>query len=65
MKWLVTILPVVVGIVGFAYVKNVDSSREALRAMAEARKALQHCETTKRKAALEAAAPTFRTAHCA
>ena len=60
MKWLVTILAAVVGILGLAYFKHVDTSSEALRVMAEARKALQHCEATKRKAALEVAAPTFR-----
>ena len=61
MKWLVTILAVVVGILGLAHVKNVDTSREALRVLAEARKALQHCEATKRKAALEAPVPTNGT----
>ena len=35
MKWLVIILAVMVGIVGFAYVKHVDTSREALRVMSE------------------------------
>ena len=61
MKWLVTILAVVVGILGLAHVKNVDTSREALRVSAEARKALQHCEDTNRKAALEAPVPTFQS----
>jgi hypothetical protein len=59
-NWMLAILTVVVGILVLAYVKHVDTSREALRAMAEARKALQHCEATKRKAALEAPAPTFQ-----
>ena len=59
-NWMLAILTVVVGILGLAYVKHVDTSREALRAMAEARKALQHCEAAKRKAALEAPAPTFQ-----
>ena len=61
MKWLVTILAVVVGILGLAHVKNVDTSREALRVSAEARKALQHCEDTNWKAALEAPVPTFQS----
>ena len=61
MKWLVTILAVVVGILGLAHVKNVDTSREALRVLAEARKAVQHCEDTNRKAALEAPVPTNGT----
>ena len=60
MKWLVTVLAVTVGIFGLAYVENVDTSREALRVLAEARKELQHCEDTNRKAALEAPLPTFQ-----
>ena len=59
-NWMLAILIIVVGILGLAYVKHVDTSREALRVMAEARAALQHCEATKRKAALEAPAPTFQ-----
>ena len=58
---MVTILTIVVGILGLAYVKNVDTSCEALRVLAEARKALQHCEDTNWKAALEAPVPTFQS----
>jgi hypothetical protein len=59
-NWLLAIPTVVVSILGLAYVKRVDTSREALRVMVETREALQHCEATKRKAALEAPAPTFQ-----
>jgi hypothetical protein len=49
MKWLVTILAILVGVLLIATIKlasstPVDSSAEALRAMAELREALQHCE---------------------
>ena len=59
-NWLLAILTVLVSILGLTYVKRVDTSREALRVMAETREALQHCEATKRKVALEAPAPTFQ-----
>jgi Tfp pilus assembly protein PilV len=55
MKWLVTILAILVGVLLIATIKlasitHVDSSAEALRAMAELREALQHCEAAKRQA---------------
>lgn len=62
MKWLVTILAILVGVLliatlKLANVKHVDTSAEALREMAEMRKALQVCEATKRRGDVDALAP--------
>ena len=51
MKWLVTILVMLIGglllaTLKLANVKHVDTSAEALREMAELREALQVCEAT-------------------
>ena len=61
MKWLVTILAALVGVllittVKLASVKHVDPSSEALLGMATLREALQVCEATKRQADLDAPA---------
>ena len=63
MKWLVTILTILVGVLlivtgKLASIKHVEPSPEALRVMTELREALQVCEATKRQAeALPAPAP--------
>ena len=62
MKWLVTILAILVGALLVATlklgnVKHVDTLAEALREMAELREALQVCEATKRPAEVVAPAP--------
>ena len=62
MKWLVTILAILVGalliVTGkLASIKHVEPSPEALRMMAELREALQVCEAAKRQADLDAPAP--------
>jgi hypothetical protein len=62
MKWLVTILAIVVGVLliangKLANVKHVDTSPEALREMATLREALQVCEATKRQADFGAPKP--------
>ena len=73
MKWLLTVLAILVGVllvvnVKLANVKLADNSPEALRVMAELREALQRCDATKRPDALEAPAlapapaPTFEDA---
>ena len=59
MKWLVTILAILVGglllaTLKLANVKHVDTSADALR---ELRKALQVCEATKRRGDVDAPAP--------
>jgi hypothetical protein len=66
MKWLVTILAILVGVLLIATIKlasstPVDSSAEALRAMAELREALQHCEAANPPTPVRAPArePTF------
>ena len=68
MKWLVTILAVLVGglllaTLKLANVKPVETSAEALREMAELREALQVCEATKRRGDVDAPAQarTFET----
>jgi hypothetical protein len=63
MKWLVTILALLVGglliaTIKLANDKHVDGSAEALREMAELREALQVCEAMKRRADALAPAPT-------
>ena len=55
MKWLVTILVMLIGglliaTLKLANDKHVDASAEALREMAELREALQRCNATKPKA---------------
>jgi signal transduction histidine kinase len=71
MKWLVTILALLVGglliaTLKLANVEHVDASAEALREMAELREALQRCNATKPKddvvAPAPALAPTFENA---
>ena len=62
MKWLVTILAILVGglllaTLKLANVKPVETSAEALREMAELRAALQVCEATKRRGDVDAPAP--------
>ena len=62
MKWLVTILAILVGglllaTLKLANVKHVDTSAEALRELTELRKALQVCEATKRRGDVDAPAP--------
>ena len=64
MKWLVTILAILVGVLLITTVKlagvkhDVDPSPEALREMATLRKALQVCEAVKKpQADLDAPAP--------
>ena len=61
MKWLVTILAILVGglllaTLKLANVKHVDTSAEALRELTELRKALQVCEATKRRGDVDAPA---------
>jgi hypothetical protein len=61
MKWLVTILAIlVVGLLlatlKLANVKPADTSAEALHEMAELREALQVCEATKRRGDVDAPA---------
>jgi hypothetical protein len=61
MKWLVTILAILVGglllaTLKLANVKPVETSAEALREMAEMREALL-CEATKRRGDVDAPAP--------
>ena len=62
MKWLVTILAMLVGVLliatfKLANVKHVDASAEALREMAELRQALQRCEARNRQADVDGPAP--------
>ena len=66
MKWLVTILAILVGglllaTLKLANVKHVDTSAEALRELTELRKALQVCEATKRRGDVDAPATQART----
>ena len=69
MKWLVTILVMLIGglliaTLKLANDKHVDASAEALREMAELREALQRCNATKADVVAPgpALAPTFEDA---
>jgi hypothetical protein len=62
MKWLVTILAILVGslllaTLKLANVKPLETSAEALREVAELREALQVCEATKRRSNVDVPAP--------